>query len=627
MLYRLFFITGVSGSGKTTIGRLLAERLGLPFFDGDDFHPEANIEKMRSGQALTDEDRAGWLEAIRQKAVQEGSGVFACSALRERYREVLKKGLNDPVAWVLLDGDPALLSRRLEGRKGHFMPPALLQSQLDILEKPDYACVLDPAHPPEILVQHIIQHFGNMQKEFGLIGLGVMGKSLARNLAGKGVSPALYNRHVAGKEERVAVECIAQFAELSTAAGFDDLPAFVAALQTPRKIFLMVNAGAPTDEMLNALVPLLSPGDILMDGGNAHYRDTARRRALLTEKGIHWIGVGVSGGEAGALSGPSIMPGGPEAAYEAVRPYLERIAAKDAQGRPCCAYMGPDGAGHFVKMVHNGIEYAEMQLLAEAYFLLRRAGGLTPAAIADVMEDWMGGDLNGYLLEITVQILRRKAGEGYLLDQILDAASNKGTGGWATVAASELGAPATMMSAALFARYLSAFVEERVQAGALYGEKPGVGPGLSSAAVQSAYRVARMVNHHQGFQLLSAASETYGWDLPLSEIARIWTNGCIIRSVWMESIQAMPEGQSRVLLAQNWAKVVKAHQSGLENCLSAAQAQAMALPCMAAALHFLYAYTEKDSPMNLIQAQRDYFGAHTYRRKDDPGGKAVHTEW
>lgn len=626
----LLWLTGVSGSGKTTIGRLLAEKTGLPFFDGDDFHPEENIRKMSAGQALNDDDRAGWLQALHAKALeqsQQKGAIFACSALKVQYRTLLSLNLESNTHFVLLEGTFEQISQRLAARKGHYMPPSLLQSQFDILEKSDNALVVNIHQEPETIAHQIINAL--MKKEFGLIGLGVMGKSLSRNLASKGFQMALFNRHVAGKEEHIARDFIAAFPdELAQAQGFDQLPAFVQALSSPRKIMLMVNAGAPTDAIIAELIPLLEPGDVLIDGGNTHYKDTQRRMDQLAKLDIHLIGSGVSGGEEGALKGPSIMPGGEQEAYQLVQPYLEKIAARDKNNGSCCTWIGKGGAGHFVKMVHNGIEYAEMQLLAETYFLLRRTLGLNPDAIADALEQWAHTSTNSYLLEITVQILRKKENGTWLLDQILDAASNKGTGGWATAAAAELGIPATMISEALFARYLSAFVEERQKASEELPLPTHTRMhALTPDDISHAYQLARIVNHHQGIHLISAASETYQWNLNLPELARIWTNGCIIRSALMEQLTGILAQTNRILVHPEMANFATQHRNALNQTVQAALQSGIAIPCYSAAINFLHGYAETDSPMNLIQAQRDFFGAHTYQRKDDPKGKARHTEW
>lgn len=463
-------------------------------------------------------------------------------------------------------------------------------------------------------------------QEFGLIGLGVMGKSLSRNLAGKGFKLSLYNRHVPVTEENVAKNFIASHEELSSAQGFDALPAFAASLQKPRKIFLMVPAGEAVDEMITNLLPHLSDGDVLIDGGNSFYKDTNRRTKELLKAGILFVGTGVSGGEDGALKGPSIMPGGSAEGYLVVKNYLESIAAKDKNGGSCCAFIGKGGAGHFVKMVHNGIEYAEMQLLAEVYSILRFAGKYKPDEIAELLKSQLSTDISSYLLEITVDILQKKEGKKWLIDIILDTAGNKGTGGWTTVAATELGVPTPTLTEALFARYESDFLDERKQAAGLYDLSQRK-KKIDTADLFNAYKLARIINHHQGFHLIDAASETYQWNIDMPELARIWTNGCIIRSELMMSLHTILKENKRILLHPAIAREVKQHIASLNEIVAAATINNIAVPCLSSAVNYLHAYTQEQSNANIIQAQRDYFGAHTYQRKDDPSGKKYHTDW
>ncbi len=464
--------------------------------------------------------------------------------------------------------------------------------------------------------------------EFGLIGLGVMGKSLARNLGRNGFRLAVYNRHLAGVEENVARHFIQFFPELESTLPFDDLEKFVAALERPRKIFLMIKAGAATDEMINTLQALLSPDDVIIDGGNSLYKDTERRTVALAKSGIHFIGTGVSGGEEGALKGPSIMPGGDAQAYQIVQAYLEAIAAKDANGKPCCTHVGAGGAGHFVKMIHNGIEYAEMQLLAELTELLQFHNQLAPDAIADVFAEWGRGESNSYLLEITTDILRKREGDDFLVNKILDQAGNKGTGGWSTSTASELGVPATMIAAALFARYTSAHRGERLQATPMYQNgRNAQGEIIDLNELKTAYHIARVVNHHQGFQMIHEASEHWNWEIKLPEVARIWTNGCIIRSNLMENLVSILQKTNRILQDKEISKIIDNQQFILNKICQAGLKGNLALPCFQAAYQFLMAYSTARSSANIIQAQRDYFGAHTYRRIDDPEGKSHHTKW
>ena len=420
------------------------------------------------------------------------------------------------------------------------------------------------------------------------------------------------------------MSAIASHIELSNAKGFDDLYAFVESLALPRKIFLMVPAGIIVDTVVNQLKPLLHPGDIIMDGGNSHFKDTERRQTELVKVGIHFIGIGVSGGEQGALHGPAIMPGGEVTAYLAIEPILNAIAAKDKDGKPCSGYIGTGGSGHFVKMIHNGIEYAEMQLLSEVYWLLKKGLNKSNEEIAQVLESWSSTELASYLLEITIKVLRHKTDGAYTIDQIADIGGSKGTGGWSLTAAADLGIPATLISEALFARYVSSFKKERT----LFGRQMNASitvMQIDDDQIKQAYTLARWINHHQGIEILHAASNQYGWKLDLSETARIWTSGCIIRSKMMESLSIILKENSNIL--SNQIKMINDFKPGLIQTVSKALTMELAVPCLSSALNYLLAYTSSESPANLIQAQRDFFGAHTYRKVDDPFGKSYHTEW
>lgn len=619
---------GVAGSGKTTIGRLLSQQTGFPFFDADEFHPPANIKKMQSGQALTDDDRWPWLQNIHAFAtaqIKTHSIIIACSALKKQYRELLSREIENQCNWIYLQGQYDTILQRMNQRSGHFMPTSLLQSQFDTLEIPNNAFTINIEEDPVSIVQKIILNIQPMQA-FGLIGLGVMGKSLCRNLAGKGIRLSLYNRHLTGIEENIATEFVASYPELKQAKGFDQLPSFVASLQKPRKIFLMVPAGDPVDEIIQQLIPLLDKNDVVIDGGNSFFKDTAARLQRLEEKGILYIGTGVSGGEEGALKGPSIMAGGSKESYAFVKEYIEAIAAKDSEQKTCCAYIGKGGAGHFVKMVHNGIEYAEMQLLAEVYAILRFAGNVDPNKIAQLLKEQRSTELNSYLLEITSELLPHKEGDQFLIDLIVDQAGNKGTGNWATVAACELGVPIPVMTAALFARYQSEFLAERKSASLLYPHHQET-TELNIAALFKAYQLARIINHHQGFHLIEAASVAYNWEINLPELARIWTNGCIIRSELMASLKTILHENKRILLHPIIAEQVRNNEKAFYQLIATASIHQIAIPCLSAAANYLLTYMQEHSSANIIQAQRDFFGAHTYQRKDDPSGKKYHTNW
>ena len=463
-----------------------------------------------------------------------------------------------------------------------------------------------------------------MKSEFGLFGLGVMGKSLSRNLAQKGFKISIFNREEKGTEEDVAIKFKEAHKELESAQPFSNIEAFVNSLQTPRRIMLMVNAGKITDMVIEDLIPFLSDGDILIDGGNSNYLDTKTRYDYLKSKNIHFIGVGVSGGEEGALKGPSIMPGGNKEVYNLVKPYLEKIAAKDANNAPCCTYIGEEGSGHFVKMVHNGIEYVEMQLLAEVYTILKTMGK-NPDDVANILESWKP-KANSYLLEITIDVLRKKEGNDWLVNKIVDKAGNKGTGNWTTIATAQLGAPSTLIASALFARFTSFYKDERIKASENFNIKPS-SLSLEIDDVLKSYQFARIINHYQGIKLISEAGKAYGWHLNLSEIARIWTNGCIIRSNFMVELISVLKEDDNILKHQTIINQVKALKPSINKVVANCILNELAIPCLSESVNFFNAYTTANSSANIIQAQRDYFGAHTYQRTDDATGKFHHTNW
>ncbi len=625
--HKAIFIFGVSGSGKSTIGQLLSTSLKIPFFDGDDFHPDANIQKMSDGIPLTDSDRAPWLvrlNALAKENLAKGSCIIACSALKESYRVLLQQGINESVKWVHLNGSFEQISERLKLRKGHFMPPSLLQSQFDTLEYSEAAVVINIKSKPEEIVEIIKKEIVG-KAEFGLYGLGVMGKSLSRNLASKGFKLALFNRHVDGVEENVARDFVNAFDELAKAIPFDHVEHFVNALEQPRKIMLMVNAGKTIDEVINSLLPYLSRGDIIIDGGNANYNQTNERESYLKSKEIFFIGAGVSGGEEGALRGPSIMPGGDQATYAKVSKFFNAIAAKDRNEHPCTTYIGPQGSGHFVKMIHNGIEYAEMQLLCEVYGILKSTGK-NADEIAAILTDWKS-TTNSYLLEITIDILRKKEGEFWLLDKIMDKAGNKGTGNWATIASAQLGMPSTMIATALFARYTSFYKDLRIDLDSKYRSDAAPQFNIDVNELLNAYQFARIINHYQGFQLINSASEKFEWNLNLSEIARIWTNGCIIRSELMIDLISILKESSNLLIHPKIVDQLQNYKSGMANIVAQSILNEIPVPCFSEAINFFNNITNATSTANLIQAQRDYFGAHTYQRIDDDSGKFHHTKW
>lgn len=624
---KVIFIMGVSGCGKSTVGKLLAQELDIPFFDGDDFHPEANIKKMSNGQPLNDDDRQGWLETLNDLAKQQltkNSCVIVCSALKQKYRDTLSLHIKTETKWVYLSGSFDQIFERLNSRDNHFMPPELLKSQFDTLEEPKDALRVDIGLTPENIIKTIKHELMNTS-EFGLFGLGVMGKSLCRNLANNGFKITMFNRHVDGVEVDIAKNFKTNYPELSEASAFDDISAFVASLQTPRKIMLMVNAGKTIDYVIEDLLPHLSKNDILIDGGNSNYLKTKERCDYLKTKGIHFIGTGVSGGEEGALKGPSIMPSGDLDAYNNVKPFLEKISAKDKNNLPCCTYVGPEGSGHFIKMVHNGVEYVEMQLLAEVVTILE-ASGQNLDQIADVLDTWKA-TADSYLLEITIDILRKKEGKDWLVKKILDKAGNKGTGNWTTIASAELGVPSTLIASALFARYTSFYKDERIQLNNNFKTETTSDLNLSTTEILEAYQFARIINHYQGFKLINEASNKFSWDLNLSEIARIWTNGCIIRSTLMEDLVEVFKDTINILTNSELIASIKQFKHSAKKVVSQCVLNDVTASCLCESIQFLNGITTVNSSANIIQAQRDYFGAHTYKRIDDDGVKSHHTNW
>ena len=630
---QVIVLMGVSGAGKTTVGNLLSRETGLPFFDADDFHPLENIRKMESGIALMDSDRMSWLEvlALKIREWEKTTGaILACSALKESYRDHLQAYAKKKISWVFLHADYDIILERLNSRKGHYFKPELLLTQYEALQVPKYGIHINVEVPVSQVVENIMAKLREPQafSEIGLLGLGVMGKSLALNMAEKGIRVSVFNRQVKDIEVDIAKKFSEENSTDFDLPWFDELEPFVQSLQAPRSIFLMVNAGKAVDSVIEGLLPFLEQGDLIIDGGNSHYKDTVRREKELKEKEILFMGVGISGGEEGARNGPSIMPGGPEPSYDRVGELLEKIAAKDKNGDPCCTYIGPDGAGHFAKMLHNGIEYGEMQLIAEFYHYLRYYANQTPDAIAEIFEDW-NRSMKSYLLDVSVAVLRKKENGAPLIDKILDAAGQKGTGGWSTNAALELGVPFETITAAVMARNISARKEDRMAAEELYGRTGNKTINPASGALFQAYRLGSIVNHAVGFDLLLVASKSYQWDLNLSEIARIWTNGCIIRSAFMEELIELFKNNPSQNLLMNKKIVFEINESRpiLLRVLGEALQAGSPMQVLSAAANYLLSFTSGQSSANMIQAQRDFFGAHTYERTDEPRGKYFHTNW
>jgi 6-phosphogluconate dehydrogenase len=463
--------------------------------------------------------------------------------------------------------------------------------------------------------------------QIGVTGLGVMGRNLARNFARHGYSVALHNRTAS----RVT-ETVAEFGQEGTFVPAQTAQEFVRALERPRRVLIMVNAGDATDAVIDEFAPLLEPGDMLIDGGNGHFHDTRRREAKLKQQDLHFVGMGVSGGEEGALNGPSVMPGGSTESYQALGPMLETISAH-VDGTPCCTHVGPDGAGHFVKMVHNGIEYADMQLIAEAYDLLRHGLGWTPAQIAEAFRTWNTGRLNSYLIEITAEVLASTdAATGLpFVDIVLDQAEQKGTGRWTVQDALELGVPVSGIAEAVFARSLSGHAGLRRAARQLPGPLPdsaGQAAARFSDQVEQALYASKLVSYAQGWNMMDVGSREYDWGIDLGQIAVIWRGGCIIRAKFLDRIrsayQASPE-LNTLLADAEFGKDLAAAQDSWRDVIATAARLGIPAPGFSAALAYYDALRAERLPAALIQGLRDYFGAHTYRRTDHPG--TFHTLW
>jgi len=467
------------------------------------------------------------------------------------------------------------------------------------------------------------------QADIGLIGLAVMGQNLVLNMNDHGFTVAVYNRTVEKVDRFLANE-----AQGTEVMGFHTLEEMVKVLKRPRRVMMMVKAGWPVDATIEKLVPLLEPGDIIIDGGNSHYPDSTRRTKELAQKDILFIGTGVSGGEEGARYGPSIMPGGHPEAWPHVKDIFQTIAAKVADGTPCCDWVGEEGAGHFVKMVHNGIEYGDIQLIGEAYDLMQQALGMAPDEMSAVFADWDAGQLNSYLIEITADILAYKDEDGHFtVDKILDTAGQKGTGKWTAVSALEAGIPLTLIGEAVFARFLSAIKDERITASQTLGSPIPAYTGDKAAFIEDlrqALFVSKIISYTQGYMLMKAVSDDLEWNLAYGGIALMWRGGCIIRAAFLDDIKAAFEEEpalSNLLLAPYFQKQVQEAEAAWRRVVSTAVSLGIPVPAMSSALAFYDGYRRERLPANLLQAQRDYFGAHTYERVDKPRGEFFHTNW
>ena len=467
------------------------------------------------------------------------------------------------------------------------------------------------------------------KQQIGVVGMAVMGRNLALNIESRGYSVSIFNRSSSKTDEVIALHPDKKLVPTYT------VEEFVASLEKPRRILLMVKAGEATDKTIQSLLPHLDKGDILIDGGNTFFQDTIRRNEMLANSGINFIGTGVSGGEEGALKGPAIMPGGQKDAYDLVAPILEEIAAKADDGAPCVTYVGPNGAGHYVKMVHNGIEYGDMQLIAESYDILRRVGGLTVEETAEVFKSWNTGELDSYLIEITADILTKKDPETGkpMVEVIMDTAGNKGTGKWTSQSALDLGVPLPLITESVFARYISTLKEEREVASKELSpiKVPELSNTEKQALVESVRKglyFSKIMSYAQGFAQMRVASEEFDWNLNYGEIAKIFRAGCIIRAQFLQKItdafERDPELKN-LLLDKYFLYVTESYQAAVREVVVTAVQAGIPVPTFSSALAYYDSYRSEVLPANLIQAQRDYFGAHTYNRVDKPG--VFHFEW
>ncbi|UQS87181.1 NADP-dependent phosphogluconate dehydrogenase [Nicoliella spurrieriana] len=468
----------------------------------------------------------------------------------------------------------------------------------------------------------------DQKANIGVVGMAVMGKNLALNIESRGYTVGIYNRTSAKTEEVMKDH---SDKKLVPSYSVED---FVKSLETPRRILIMVKAGKATDAVIDELLPLLDKGDVLIDGGNTNFHDTIARNARLDKSGINFIGMGVSGGELGALHGPSLMPGGQKSAYDLVAPILEKISAKAEDGKPCVAYIGPNGAGHYVKMVHNGIEYGDEQLIDESYDILRRVAGIDVDELSNIFKEWNKGELNSYLIDITGDILSRKddLGSGKpIVDLILDEGANKGTGKWSSEDALALGVPQSVITESVYARFISMLKDERVAASKVL-PKPGLSVDFDAKElvekVREALYFGKVMSYAQGFEQLRFASEEYDWDLKFGELAQIWREGCIIRAQFLQNITDAFEKDPKLtnlLLDPYFTDIAKKYQDSAREVVAIATKAGIPVPTLSAAVSYYDSYRTEVLPANLLQAQRDYFGAHTYKRVDREG--TFHYPW
>ena len=467
----------------------------------------------------------------------------------------------------------------------------------------------------------------NKKGSWGIVGMGVMGASLSRNFASHGFKLSLFNRYVKGKEEKVAIELARKYSFLDERLAFESLEDFVNSINAPRKLILMLPAGQAIDEIIHKLKFLLEKGDIIIDGGNSQFNDTERRALFLKENEIKYIGMGVSGGQKGALEGPSLMIGGSRSAYETVKNDLNKIAAKDSNGNPCCSFLGSGGAGHYIKMIHNGIEYAEMQLLAEIFELLMTYFKLDFKLIQKELESWQNTSSDSYLLRITSTILTYYDSKGSnFVSKILDQASNKGTGAWATISGAAIGSPNSLMTAALHARYISSMKSKRIEFSKTsnFTKKES---SISLKQLKKVYDMCRWINHHQGFDIINTACKEYNWKTDLATVAKIWSEGSIIKSKLMETLAKSFCSSSSIMKMEKFKNSMNKSQKDWNSVINYAGKNLIPIPCISTSWNYFLAMTQPFSNANLIQAQRDFFGAHGFILINQKENSLVHGPW
>ncbi len=616
---QVFVVMGVSGCGKSSVGKAVATKINATFLEGDDFHSLANKMKMNAGFPLVDDDRWPWLQALCDRAnTYEGKVVITCSALKKTYRDFIRNKFKE-CTFIYLKGDIKTIETRLEKRTHHYMPNSLLQSQFDILEEPTEAFVINIDKPLDEIIDLIIKKI-DMKYQVGLFGLGVMGKSLARNIASRNISVMTYNMPFAG-EENVVSNFIDQHGS-ENLNGSTELPEFIASLAQPRLIILMITAGQAVDDTIELLMPHLDKGDMIVDAGNTFYKDTQRRYEFLKSKEMHFIGMGVSGGEEGALKGPSIMPAGDEAAKNRLLPILNKICAI-ADGLPCVNWFGHGGGGHFVKMIHNGIEYADMQIISEAYAILKNGKGMTNDAIASYFQSLKLSPQNSYLVDITIDILRKKIDGNYILDDILDVAGHKGTGVWTSITSLELGVAAPTIVAAMNQRILSS--EKKLRS--LSNTEQTTTLNIDLDDLQNAMLFSRLIALTEGIHIMTQAGKKYDWNYNLKDILQTWRGGCIIRSDMLKLIIESLENDNVNHLFENekFNYYLSNLYPSIQKIAAALAMSNIACPALLASIEYYKTLNTAFLPINLIQAQRDYFGAHTFKKLS--GGGSVHVEW